>query len=96
MGNSNTSDSLGSGIHLRIYFHLQIVLDKWYDLSTGNDKWSNSRKSFLYQNDNALVENYKLNTDLLNWTLEEIDLASRSVQYDLRRKMNFFSLAFSK
>ena len=43
-----------------------------------------------------LVDDSSLNEDVLNSNLEEIDIVSKSVKYDLQRNMSYFNIRVDK
>lgn len=73
MGNSDSSNPLGKGDNnIYVYFHFEKLIEKCYDPNTNPTRTEDKRKSVASGNDNKLVEDAQLNSDLLACTLEEI------------------------
>ncbi|CAI2361166.1 unnamed protein product [Moneuplotes crassus] len=79
-------------MEIKIFFHFEKLIEKCYalkeEMKNGTVRKTITSNSQLLK----LVEDEELNQSLLDCTLEEVDTVSRSVQYDLRRKLSFFKM----
>ena len=90
-------DTLRRGeIEINIFFHFQKLIEKWYAQKSEIQRKSVTKRTSDLRKGNKLVEDNQLNEDLLSWTLGEIDTVSRSVQYDIRRRMSYFQIVVDK
>ena len=102
MGNITTNDNdsvttLRKGeIEISVYFHFEKLIEKCHSLKSGASNRESKRRTSEIHHEDKLVEDKHLNDCLLDSTLEEIDLVSRNVKYDLRRKMSYFNLIVDK
>lgn len=67
MGNSDSTNTLGHGdTELYVYFHFEKLIEKCYDPHAHPDKLGTKKHQVTYSNENKLVEDSQLNSDLLD------------------------------
>ena len=86
MGNTSSENKF----QINIYFHLEHLIGRWYGKANAIDRNSELKRASSVWIGDKLVDDPKLNKELLSATFDQIDQASRTVKYDFRRKMSYF------
>ena len=71
-------NNIGEGtIQVNIYFHFERLIEKCYNQQNSADKANDLRRLSSIGLEDRLVDDLRLNSDLLNSTFDQIDQASR-------------------